>query len=50
MLAILIAMVFGGVSTHLIEHTNNYCDCKRDGFKGAYCQTFKVSETDSCHK
>jgi hypothetical protein len=46
----LIAMIFGGLTAHFADSTHAYCECKRDNFKGAYCQTFKQGESDSCHK
>jgi len=51
MLAILVAMVFGGVSTKLITHQTSYCECYRDSFKGEYCESIKGSGVQgSCHK
>jgi hypothetical protein len=51
MLAILIAMLFGGVSTKLITHQTSYCECYRSNFDGAYCKSLKGSGIQgSCHK
>jgi len=51
MLAILVAMIFGGVSTKLITHQVSYCECYRDSFKGSYCESIKGSGVQgSCKK
>jgi hypothetical protein len=51
MLAILIAMVFGGTSATFINHQTSYCECYRDDFSGKYCQSLKgTGEQGSCHK
>lgn len=51
MLAILVAMVFGGASTKLISNQMVYCDCYRDSFKGSYCESIKGSGVQgSCKK
>lgn len=50
-LAALISMVFGGISGHLVTKQTAYCDCFRDNFKGAYCESIKgKAEKGSCHK
>ena len=51
MLAILIAILFGGTSATLINHQIDYCDCYRSGFDGKVCQEIKgTGEQGSCHK
>lgn len=48
MVAIIISMLFGASAMKMVDHTTAYCECKRDQFKGAYCQSFKQSKEDSC--
>jgi hypothetical protein len=50
---ILIAMIFGALSGSIVVKQDAYCQCKRDEFKGALCESMKPKKdnaTDSCHK
>lgn len=45
----LIAILFGIFGGTMVERTHAYCDCFRDDFKGAYCESIKHGgEQGSC--
>ncbi len=48
---ILFAVLWGAFTGTMIEKQGAYCDCFRDSFKGAYCESIKGKGSEgSCHK
>jgi hypothetical protein len=51
MFEILFAIFFGAFGGTMVQKQISYCECFRDDFKGAYCESIKAKGIQgSCHK
>lgn len=50
MIEVLLAgILWGGFVGTMTQKTHSYCECYRDDFKGAYCESIKkTAEQGSC--
>ena len=47
----IIGILIGIFSGSMVQKQVSYCECLRDDFKGAYCESIKGAGTiGSCHK